>query len=321
MKAFVYEKYGSPEVLQLREVNKPTPKDDEVLVKNHAVSVNPLDWHFMRGTPYFMRLMAGFFKPKVTRLGRDFAGEVEAVGRNVKQFKPGDSVYGSCEGAFAEYVCAAEKYFAHKPANVSYEDAAGVPIAAFTALQGLRDTGKLKAGQKVLINGASGGVGTYAVQLAKSMGATVTGVCSTRNVEQTRAIGADRVIDYTQENFVQTGDLYDLILDNAGSRTIPEYMRVLKPGGICIVIGFSMSLMIRVGLFGRLISRRYGKKITLMSAQTNQEDLVVMAQLLEKGDVRTIQDQSYPFEQLPKAISYLEEGHARGKVVISIAEN
>ncbi|MFT7586405.1 MAG: NADPH:quinone reductase-like Zn-dependent oxidoreductase [Cellvibrionaceae bacterium] len=321
MKVFIYEKYGSPEVLQLKELEKPTPKDDEVLVKVHAAAVNPLDWHFMRGTPYFMRLMVGFLKPKNKFLGVDMAGTVEAVGRHATQFKVGDEVFGDISpGAFAEYTCSAEKLLTHKPADITFKEAAATPVAALTALQGLRDAGELKPGQKVLINGASGGVGTYAVQIAKALGAEVTAVCSTRNVEIVRSIGADRVIDYTQEDFTQSNELYDLILDNAASRTIAEYMQVLKPGGRCVLVGFSMSLMVKVGIFGRLISKRYGKTITMMSAKAEQDDLLFFAQLFEKGQLSAVIDRCYPLAELPQAIAYLEEGHAQGKVVISVLE-
>jgi NADPH:quinone reductase-like Zn-dependent oxidoreductase len=238
MKAVVYREFGSPSVLRLEEIPKPVPTDNQVLVKVRAVSVNPLDWHYMEGTPYLGRLPEfGLLKPKVARLGVDYAGTVEAVGKNVTQYKAGDEVFGNRFGAFAEYICATEKALALKPSNLSFEEAASVPVAAVTALQGLRDTGKLQYGQKVLINGASGGVGTFAVQLAKWMGANVTGVCSTRNVELVRSLGADQVIDYTKEDFTRNGERYDLILDNVANHSLSECRRVLKPTARYVMIG------------------------------------------------------------------------------------
>ena len=243
MKAIVYHKYGSPDVFELEEVQKPAPKDDEVLVKVHAASANPADWHLLRATPFFARLMVGLLKPKYKILGSDIAGRVEAVGRNVKQFQPGDEVFGdkfACGwGGFAEYVSVAEDRLALKPANISFEEAASVPLAAFTALQGLRDKGQIQPGQKVLVNGASGGVGTFAVQIAKSFGAEVTGVCSTRNLDMVRSIGADQVIDYTQEDFTKNGQHYDLIYCAVGNRSAAHYKRALNPNGICVVAGFT----------------------------------------------------------------------------------
>ena len=237
MKAIVYHCYGSPDVLRFEEIEKPTAGDNEVLIKVRAASVNPYDWHFMRGTPYLVRMMAGLRKPKATRLGADVAGRVEAVGRNVTQFKPGDDVFGTCVGAFSEYVCVSESALVMKPDTVTFEQAASVPIAAFTALQGLRNGGQIQSGQKVLINGAAGGVGTFAVQIAKSFGAAVTGVCSTRNVEMVRSIGADCVIDYTQEDFTKRGQSYDLMLDCIGNHSLSACRRVLNPSGIYIPAG------------------------------------------------------------------------------------
>ncbi len=273
MKAIVYTKYGSPDVLQLKEVEKPAPKADEVLVKVHAASANPADWHLMRAEPFLARFANGLLKPKNTRLGADVAGSVEAVGSNVTQFKVGDDVFGEMAldtlGCFAEYVCAPEDLVALKPANLTFEQAAAVPLAAFTALQGLRDKGQIRPGQKVLINGASGGVGTFAVQIAKSFGTEVTGVCSTRNVELVRSIGADHVIDYTQVDFTQNGQQYDLIFDAVGNRSVADIRRALSPTGICSVAGFtSLSRLFQVMLLG-------GKKIGLMeTAKTNQKDLL-----------------------------------------------
>ena len=237
MKAIVYHKYGSPDVLKCEEIEKPTAGDDEVLISVRAAAVNPLDWHFMRGEPYIIRAMTGLRTPKATRLGHDLAGQVEAVGRNVTQFQPGDEVFGAHSGAFAEYVCAYEKDLALKPANLTFEQAAAVPVAAFTALEGLRDKGRIQAGQKVLINGAAGGVGTFGVQIAKSFGADVTGVCSTRNMDMVRSIGADDVIDYTQEDFTQSGKRYDLMLDCLGNRSLSACRRVMSPRGNYVVVG------------------------------------------------------------------------------------
>ncbi len=237
MKAAVYTRYGPPDVVQITDVEKPVPKDDEVLIKVRAASVNPLDWHFMGGTPYFVRILAGLRKPKITGLGVDVAGQVEAVGRNVTQFKPGDEVFGSCRGAFAEYACTPESKLVMKPDNVTFEQAASAPVVAFTALQGLRDKGKIQPGQKVLINGAAGGVRTFAVQIAKSFGADVTGVCSTRNAAMVRSISADRVIDYTQEDFTKSGQRYDLIFDCVANHSLLACRRVLNPKGIYIAVG------------------------------------------------------------------------------------
>jgi len=239
MKAIVYTNYGSPDVLQLKEVAKPTPTDNQVLIKIQAAATNPLDWHSMRGEPFLVRLGGGLRKPKETRLGADIAGRVEAVGKAVTHFQPGDAVFGVCAGGFAEYACAREDRIALKPANLSFEAAAAVPVAAFTALQGLRDTGKIQAGQKVLINGASGGVGTFAVQIAKTFGAEVTGVCSTRNLQMVRSIGADHVIDYTQADFTRNGQQYDLIYDAVANRSVADIRRALSPSGICAIAGFS----------------------------------------------------------------------------------
>lgn len=317
MKAIVYTKYGSPDVLQLKEVEKPAPKADEVLVKVQAASVNPADWHLMRAEPFLARFANGLLKPKNTRLGADVAGSVEAVGSNVTQFKVGDDVFGEMAldtlGCFAEYVCAPEDVVALKPANLTFEQAAAVPLAAFTALQGLRDKGQIRPGQKVLINGASGGVGTFAVQIAKSFGTEVTGVCSTRNVELVRSIGADHVIDYTQVDFTQNGQQYDLIFDAVGNRSVADIRRALSPTGICSVAGFtSLSRLFQVMLLG-------GKKIGLMeTAKTNQKDLLIIKELLETDKVVPVIDRRYPLAETAEAIRYLETGRARGKVIITV---
>jgi NADPH:quinone reductase-like Zn-dependent oxidoreductase len=320
MKAIVYEKYGSPDVIELHEVEKPTPKVNEVLIKVHAASANPADWHLMRGAPFLARLENGLQKPKNTKLGADVAGRVEAVGRSVTQFQVGDGVFGCMPlnemGSFAEYVCANEELLAFKPAKMTFEKAAAVPLAAFTALQGLRDKGQIKPGQKVLINGASGGVGTFAVQIAKSFGTEVTGVCSTRNLDMVLSIGADYVIDYTKEDFTQKGQRYDLIFDAVGNRTVSDLRRALNPSGICAVAGFtSLSLLFKIMILG-------GEKIGLMeTAKPNKKDLVIIKELLEAGKVAPVIDRTYPFSQVPEAIRYLETGHARGKVVIIVASD
>jgi len=317
VKAILFETYGSPDILQFKDIEKPAPKDNEVLVKVHAASANPLDWHSMRGAPFLARIEFGLQKPRSPMLGADVAGRVEAVGKNVTQFQVGDEVFGDIHaGSFAEYACASEELLALKPANSSFEAAAAVPVAAFTALQGLRDKGQIQPGQKVLINGASGGVGTFAVQIAKSFGTEVTGVCSTRNLDMVRSIGADYVIDYTKEDFTQNGQRYDLIFDAVGNRSVSDHQRALSPNGICSVAGFtSLSRLFQVMLLG-------GKKIGLMeTAKANKKDLVIIKELLEAGKVVPVIDRTYPLSEVPEAIRYLETGHARGKVVITVEQN
>jgi len=322
MKAAVYTRYGPPDVVQVTDVEKPVTKDDEVLIKVRAASVNPLDWHFMRGTPYVVRIPAGLLKPKDRRLGVDVAGQVEAVGRNVTQFKTGDEVFGSCRGAFAEYVCTSESALAMKPDNVTFEQAASVPVAALTALQGLRDKGQIQPGQKVLINGAAGGVGTFAVQIAKSFGTDVTGVCSTRNVEMVRSIGADRVVDYTQEDFTNSGQRYDLIFDCVGNHSLSACRCVLNPKGIYIAVGGPSGRWM-IGPLARAIiapvlSRFVSQKLVLVLVRRSKEDLTSMHELMEAGKVTPVIDKRYRLSEVPEAIRYLEEGHARGKVVITL---
>jgi len=322
MKAIVYYNYGSPDVLQLQEIEKPIPGGDEVLIKVRAASVNPFDWHFMRGTPYLVRAIAGLRKPKVTRFGVDVAGQVEAVGRNVSEFKPGDEVFGTCRGAFADYVCTSESTLVTKPDNVTFEQAASVPIAAFTALQGLRDKGRIQKGQKVLINGAAGGVGTFAVQIAKSFGAEVTGVCSTRNVDLVRYIGADQVIDYTQENFTRNRQRYNLILDAVGNHSLSARTGVLSPEGILVMAGGSAGKWM-VGAMARsvkaLVLSRFGsQKMVGLLAKWSKEDLSIMSELMATGKVTPVIDRRYGLSEVPEAIRYLEEGHARGKVIITL---
>ncbi|NWF78785.1 MAG: NAD(P)-dependent alcohol dehydrogenase [Chloroflexi bacterium] len=320
MQAITYTQYGSSDVLRLTEVEKPTPADDEVLVRVYAASANPADWHLMRATPFLARFANGLRKPKNTRLGADVAGRVEAVGRKVTEFHVGDAVFGCMPlqklGGFAEYVCANEAFLVLKPASVSFEAAAAVPLAAFTALQGLRDKGHIQSGQTVLVNGASGGVGTFAVQIAKSYGTEVTGVCSTRNVDMVRSIGADHVIDYTKDDFTQNGQRYDLIFDAVGNRSVGDLRRALRPDGICAVAGFtSMFALLQIVVLG-------GKQIGLMeTASPNKHDLVLLQGLLEAGTVVPVIDRTYPLHEVAKAIGYLEAGHAQGKVVITVAQD
>jgi NADPH:quinone reductase-like Zn-dependent oxidoreductase len=322
MKAIVFTKYGSPDVLQLKEVEKPTPKDNEVLIKVHAASVNAYDWHMMTGKPFLGRLMGfGLLKPKNDRLGADIAGRVEAVGSNVKQFRPGDEVFGAVKGGFAEYACAREDRLALKPVNVSFEEGAAVPTAALTALQALRDKGQIQSGQKVLINGASGGVGTFAVQIAKSFGAEVTAVCSTRNLDMARSIGADHVIDYTREDFTRSGQRYDLILAANGYHSILGYTRALGPRGVYVTTGGSMAHMFQAMLLGSLISKIGSKKMGFMLAKLNQKDLVFMKELLEAGKVKPVIERRYSLSQVAEALRYLEKGHAQGKLVITMEPN
>ena len=328
MKATVYRRYGSPDVLQFEEIERPTVGDNEVLIKVRAASANPLDWKLMSGGPFIVRLLLGLVKPKVKRPGVDLAGQVEAVGRNVTQFKPGDEVFGVCRGAFAEYACTSvsasvlKSPLVLKPDNVTFEQAASAPVAALTALQGLRNKGKIQLGQKVLINGAAGGVGTFAVQIAKSFGADVTGVCSTRNVDMVRSIGADRVIDYTQENFTKSGQRYDLFFDCVGNHSLSACRRVLKPKGIYIMVG-ALGDAPLMDLLGRLIgalvlSRFVSQKLVVFLARSNKEDLTTVGELMATGKVTPVIDRRYRLSEVPEALRYLKEGHARGKVVITL---
>jgi NADPH:quinone reductase-like Zn-dependent oxidoreductase len=324
MKAIVYHSYGSPDVLECEEMEKPVAGDDEVLLKVRAASVNPLDGHLLKGTPYLGRLMFGLRKPKHPRPGVDVAGQVEAVGRNVTQFKPGDEVFGSCRGAFAEYACTSESALVLKPDNVTFEQAAAAPVAAFTALQGLRDKGRLQPGQKVLINGAAGGVGTFTVQFAKWFGADVTGVCSTRNVDMVRSIGADRVIDYTREDFTRNGQRYDLIFDLVGNHPLLACRRALNPKGIYLaagVLGASggrwigpLPRLLKALLLSPLVSQRFVPFI----ARRSQEDLTITRDLLATGKLTPVIDRCYSLSEVPQAVRYLQAGHARGKVVITM---
>jgi NADPH:quinone reductase-like Zn-dependent oxidoreductase len=323
MKAFVYTKYGPPDVLQFKEVEKPTCNEDQVLVKIHAASVNAYDWHLLTADIFLVRLMgAGLRKPKHPIPGADIAGRVEAIGANVKQFQPGDDVFGEVgHGGFAEYAAVREKVLVLKPANLSFEQAAAVPMAALTALQSLRDQGRIQPGQKVLIQGASGGVGTYAVQLAKWFKTEVTAVCSPRNLDQARALGADHVIDYTQEDFTQSGRRYDLILAVNGYHPLSAYKRALAPKGIYVMAGGSMAQIFQAMLLGSWMSRKGGRKMGGLTAQMKQTDLVILKELLEAGKIAPVIDKCYPLLQAPDALRYLGAGHARGKVVITIEQN
>jgi NADPH:quinone reductase-like Zn-dependent oxidoreductase len=317
MKAIIQERYGPPDSLALKELDKPVVKDNQLLVRVHAAGVNPLDWHFVRGEPVIARLAMGLPKPKIRVRGVDVAGYVEAVGKAVRLFQAGDAVFGVGEGAFAEYATAEEGMVAPKPASLTFDQAAAVPVAAITALQALRDVGKLQSGQKVLINGASGGVGIFAIQIAKSFGAEVTGVCSTRNVDLVRSIGADQVIDYTGEDFTRAGQRYDLILDNAGSHSLGGYRRVLTAGGTLIMnSGAALGTM----ALGRIVSPFVRQKLRTFLAKPNRDDLLVLSQLIEAGKLRPVIDRTDALGETPAAIGYVEAGHARGKVVIRVAE-
>ena len=324
MKAITYPAYGPPEVLQFSEVPKPVPGDDEVLVRIRAASLNPLDWHFMRGAPYFLRLMTGLRRPKLTRLGIDAAGTVEAAGRNVTQFKPGDEVFGACRGALAEYVCATAGRLVLKPASVTFEQAAAVPVAAVSALQALRDQGRVQPGQRVLINGAAGGVGTFAVQIAGSFGAEVTGVCSTRNVDLVRSLGAHHVVDYTRDDFTRSGQRYELILDSIGNHSPSSLRRALTAGGIAVLVGGPNEgrwLGPMAGMFQAVAGSWFSRqKLRPFMASLNQADLLVVQELLQARKVTPVIDRTYPLREVAAAIRHLEEGHARGKIVITMAE-
>jgi NADPH:quinone reductase-like Zn-dependent oxidoreductase len=321
MKAIVYHNYGSADVLKFEEIEKPIPADDQILVRVRAVAVNPYDWHYMRGKPYFMRLMSGLTGPKIKRFGADLAGVVEAVGKNVAIFKAGDEVFGCKHGAFAEYVCAPEKALALKPTSLPFEEAAAVPMAGLTALQALRDSGGIQPGQRVLINGASGGVGTLAVQIAKSYGCEVTGVCSGRNVEMVRSLGADQVIDYSQKNFTESGRHYDLILDCIGNHPIFAFRRALTPKGTYVGVGGGGGdwLGPLTGLLTvTVVSWFVSQNLTGMIARITRQDLVKLAELIASGKMKPVIDRRYTMGEIREAMSYLEEGHVRGKVVITL---
>ena len=320
MKAIVHTKYGAPDVLELIDIEKPTPKDDEVLIKVRASSVNPAEWYTMIGLP-IGRAMGGLLKPKDTRLGVDYSGVIEAVGKDMAHFKIGDEVFGARTGAFAEYVCV-KNIIIPKPKNISFEEAASVPTAAITALQGLRDSGKIQTGQKVLINGASGGVGTFAIQIAKAFGAEVTGICSTKNVELIHSLGADHVIDYTKEDFTLSNQKYDLLLDVSGTRSWSEYKRILKPAAHFVIVGAPKSnspigplahvIRIKVG------SWRASQKVEFFIAKFNKEDMNLIKELLESGKVKSFVEKTYPLSQIADAMRHLGTGHAQGKIVLTM---
>jgi NADPH:quinone reductase-like Zn-dependent oxidoreductase len=321
MKAIVHERYGRPDVLELREVERPVPDDDQVLVRVHASSVNPVEWYGVTG-PYFARIGSGLRRPKDTTVGADLAGRVEVVGKGVEEFRPGDEVFGVSGSSWAEYACARAERLARKPAELSFEEAAAVPVAGITALQALRDKGSVQPGQKVLINGASGGVGTFAVQIAKSFGADVTGVCSTRNVELVRSLGADRVIDYTQEDFTKSGERHDVMLDIAGSRSFFDFRRVLTPEATVVLVGGRMKYR-GLGPLPHLLAtilKSLGRSqtATFFVAKITSEDLRVLGELLESREVKPVIDRKYPLSDAREALGYLGERHARGKVVITI---
>jgi NADPH:quinone reductase-like Zn-dependent oxidoreductase len=320
MKAIVQERYGSPDFLELREVDKPAIEDHQVLVRVHASSVNPAEWYRVMG-PFFVRPAEGLRFPKRTSIGADLAGRIEAVGRDVKEFQPGDEVFGTSGGSWAEYAAAREVRLVRKPANLSFEEAAAVPVAALTALQALRDKGRVQPGQQVLINGASGGVGTFAVQLAKSFGAEVTAVCSTGNVDQARSLGADRVVDYTLEDFTQRGERHDLMIDIAGSRPFSELRRVLTPDATVVVVGARMTNR-GLGPLSHLVRMRAAsvgrsQTVTFFISKITREDLVFLQEHLAAGTLKSVIDRRYELSQVPDALEYLGEGHARGKIVIT----
>jgi NADPH:quinone reductase-like Zn-dependent oxidoreductase len=321
MKAIVYTQLGSRDVFQLKEITTPTPADDQILIRVYAASVNPLDWKTMR-VPSIIRIMSGgLLTTKNKVIGVDIAGRVEAVGKNAKQFRPGDEVFGVkgfAGGAFGEYVCTVADKLALKPANISFEEAAAVPVAALTALQGLRDKGRIQPGQRVLIDGASGGVGTFAIQIAKSFGAEVTAVCSTRNVDTARSIGADHVIDYTREDFTKSGQVYDLIMAANAYHSIFDYRRALSQNGIYVMAGGGLAQILQFLLLSRLLSLIGSKKMRFFIAKINKNDLVLLKDLLEAGKVVPVIDRRYPLSDVAEALRYLEEGHAQGKVVITI---
>jgi|SRR5690242_16587225 len=324
MKAAIYTQYGPPDVVQITDVEKPVPKDDEVLIKVRAASVNPADWRLLRGVPHIFRMLFRLREPTPAepgRLGHDVAGEVEGVGRDVTKFKPGDQVFGVCSGALAEYACALETKLAIKPENLTFEQAASVPVAALTALQGLRDKGKIQPGKKVLINGAAGGVGTFAVQIARSLGAEVTGVTSARNLDMVRSLGASRIIDYTHEDFTEGDQRYDLILDNVGNHSLSAFRHLLNPNGVCVIAGAPK----KVGFFfltrsivGPLLSRFGSRKFTMFIAKISEEDLSAMCELMMAGKVTPVIDRRYKLNEAAEALRYLERGHARGKVIITL---
>ena len=327
MKAIVCDRYDAPDAFRLEDVEKPTPQDNEVLIQVRAVSVNAYDWGLMRGRPAFTRLFLGLRRPKATRCGRDVAGRIEAVGRRVTQFAPGDDVFGLCRGSLAEYACAAESSLAAKPANVSFESAAAIPLAGLTALQGLRDAGRIQPGQRVLINGAAGGVGTFAVQIAKSFGAHVTGVCSTRSVEMVRSIGADHVVDYTRADFTRSGQRYDVIFDLVANHAFSAYRRVLNPRGILVAAGVGgadgrgFGRRVYRMLSGLLISRFVSQRMVFFMARVKHDDLVILGGFLASGQVTPVIDSRHRLNETSEAFRRLAQGHAQGKIVVAVDRN
>jgi len=324
MKAIAQDRYGSPDVLEFRDIDTPMAASNEVLVQVEAASVNAYDWHIMRGDPYLARLSLGFGRPKMKIRGRDFAGRVAAVGRSVSRFRPGDEVFGEVDGTFAEYVCVPDDAVEPKPANLTFEQAAAVPLAGSTALMGLRDLGRVQPGQQVLINGASGGVGTFAVQIAKVFGADVTGVCSTRNMDLVRSIGADHVIDYTREDFTRNAQRYDVVFDLVGNRSLTECRRALTPAGTLVLSGGGLSgggsLVGPMGLImrGTVLSRFVRHRLLVLTAKPSKENLATLRELVESGKITPVIDRTYPLSEAPEAIRYLEVQHARAKVVITV---
>lgn len=324
MHAIVYHRYGTPDVLEFIDIATPAPAPGEVLIRVHAASVNPYDWHFMRGTPGFIRVFTGIGKPKFPRLGADMAGVVEAVGSHVKHLRSGDAVFGTAKGAFAGYACARETELALKPEGLTFEQAASTPIAGITALQGLRDCGRVRAGHRVLINGAAGGVGTFAVQIAKALGAHVTGVCSTRNLEMVRSIGADQTVDYTQEDFTRSASKYDVLFDLVGNRSLADFRHALVPEGIFVGCGGGGPDKSSAEILGMLIGRVLvppfsGAHVTGVHARINTVDLTLLADMMRSGQVKPVLDRSYPLRETGAAIRYIEQGHAHGKVTIAIS--
>ncbi len=322
MKAIICRTYGSPSVLQVEETTTPTPADDQVLIRVRAASVNPYDWHCMRGSPYMVRIASGLTRPKDIRFGVDVAGIVETAGRKVTRFKPGDAVFGACRGAFAEYACAPDAWVAAQPANVTFEQAATVAVAGCTALQALRDHGRIQHGHNVLVNGASGGVGTFGVQIAKSFGARVAGVCSTRNVELVHSLGADRVIDYTREDFTSASDRYDIVLDCHANRPLRACAGILAPAGRYIIVGApgrGLFGPLRAGIKAFALAPFVRRTLTMMIAKPNRDDLAVIADLMRTGAVTPVIDRRYGLDEVPEAIRYVERSHTRGKIVITVA--
>lgn len=324
MQAIVYHHYGPPDVLEFKDIPKPAPRENELLIRVRCASVNPYDWHFLRGTPGFIRIFTGVTRPKSPRLGADVTGEVESVGSAVTRFKPGEAVFGTCSGSFAEFACATEKNLAIKPDGLSWEQAASLPIAGVTALQALRDCGHITTGQTILVNGASGGVGTFAVQIARHFGARVTAVCSTRNIELARSLGADSVIDYTREDFARQAARYDVLFDLVGNRSLSDLRRALRPRGILVGCGGGgpdeSSLGLLAGMLGNVaIGPFVSQKLTGVFAKINPQDLEALAGLVQSGTIRPVLDRTYPLSEAANAIRYVETGHARGKVLIAMA--